>query len=153
MANSGENQVWELTPFVGVGPLRFGMTREEIIANLGEPDMVVHREPLLMESHRGSPAMPIYDAENHLIAAQLVRPGQLTFQDLTLIARPVESVRHDLERRGFAVANDEEGQLVVSELGLHFYAPPVGDDPGIVSSVVAGSRDYETFSADYDAFG
>lgn len=131
---------WELRPYEGAGPLRFGMSRDQVIELLGQPEVVIHREPFLVEAI--GDVHPEYGRDGRLVG--FVTAGSaLAWHGITLTERPVSEVEHDLTAAGVAYEPDEDGP-VVSSLGIEIYAPDDEDyEPRRVQGVLVKSREYD----------
>lgn len=135
---------WELRPFEAIGPLRFGMSRGEVISAIGPPAMVVEKDPVLVEAHDGTNVQATYDPAGRLIAVE-AEPGRVfSYLGIALSGRAVAEVRRDLESRQVANQWDENNSsLVVPALGLSLYAPRESHQPGYVQGVMATTTDYD----------
>lgn len=150
MSQSDERGAWELAPFEAIGPLRMGMTENEVAATLRETPKPlslppgVPRPPTTEEAFRGAGVHVAYDREGRLLAVESVdRP--VTYRGIPLYLRLAEDVRADLERIGVDSApNDEGNGFDVPELGLMLYVPGESDHepPDTVLAVMATRRDY-----------
>lgn len=130
---------WELLPYEGVGPLRFGMSRNQVIDLLGQPRRVLDREPMLVESYPD--VQPIYAPDGRLVAAHTTGAA-LAWHGITLTERPVSEVERELSAAGVPCEPDEDGPAVPS-LGIELYAPDEGYWPGQVQGVLVKSHEYE----------
>lgn len=126
---------WELRPFEGAGPLRFGMSRDQVIELLGQPERVLDREPILLEVN--GDIQPGYDRDGRLIALHTAG-AMLTWHGIALTERPASEVERDLTAAGVPYEADESGPAVPS-LGIELYAPW----PGQVQGVLVKSHEYE----------
>jgi hypothetical protein len=137
-------EVWDLRPFEGAGPLRFGMTRHEVIDVLGEPDLVVADDPLLVEEHDVPRVQLGYDGADHLIALHLVDGHPFRYAGILPVGREVDEVRVLFERQGIRCDLVEDG-IDLFNLGVHLYAPRHSDPDlsCVVQGVLFGTREYE----------
>jgi hypothetical protein len=71
------NRPWVLTPFEGVGPLRFGMTRAEVRQALGEEPRILTTGE---ESYRSAGARVEYDDDGKLELVQVHEPSLVTIR-------------------------------------------------------------------------
>lgn len=126
---------WELRPFEGAGPLRFGMSRDQVIELLGQPGRVLDREPILVEVN--GDVQPGYDHDGRLNALHTAGTA-LTWRGIGLTDRPASEVERDLTAAGVPSEADTSGPAVPS-LGIELYAPW----PGRVQGVLVKSHEYE----------
>lgn len=136
MARTKHGREWDLVPFERVGPLRFGMPRDEVIQTVGQPDRVLRESPLRRESHHAAAVQPTYDPQGNLLAVQVVG-GQLVYAGARLIERPKADVERDLGAAGVQCGRDEEDNVVAPNLGLALYSP--GNE---VEAAMVRRRDY-----------
>lgn len=133
---------WELHPYEGAGPLRFGMSRDEVIRLLGQPRRVIHRGPTLVESN--GDVHPGYDDAGRLIMLHTAG-STLVWQGIRLTDRPVIEVGRDLAAAG--VESEPDGEdlgLIAPRLGIELYAPDDEDySPRRVQGVLVKSHAYE----------
>lgn len=131
---------WELQPYEGAGPLHFGMSRDQVIELLGQPEVVIHRGPTLIEAH--GDVQPGYDRAGRLVMVQTAGSA-LTWHGIILTGRPVKEVGQDLADAGVQYQPDDEGGIAPA-LGIELYAP---DDehywPTRVQGVLVKSHEYE----------
>lgn len=135
---------WDVRPFGGVGPLRFGMSRGEVISAIGPPAMAVETEPVLVEAHNGANVQATYDTDGRLIAVESEPGRAFSYLGIVLVGRAVADVRRDLESRQVVHRWDEaNSSLVAPDLGLSLYAPADSYEPGHVQGVMATRSDYD----------
>lgn len=136
------NQAWQFEPFVGVGPLRFGMTYDETVAALGGektsiaghvPGDAPHRthDAMRLEAAESQSGVTLYydaDASRlHGVAVGLRDSGRsegwqpVEFDGLQLVGRPRELVENLLADR-YAVSHEmyygPAGDFGFGRLGL-----------------------------------
>ena len=133
---------WELHPYKGAGPLRFGMSRADVIKLLGEPRRVIHQAPTLVESN--GDVHPGYDGGGRLIMLHTAGSA-LVWHGITLTDRPLAEVARDLAAAGIESEPDgEELGLIAPRLGIELYAPDDEDYwPRRVQGVLVKSHAYE----------
>lgn len=133
---------WELHPYEGAGPLTFGMTRDQVIELVGQPEVVIHRQPYLVEAI--GEIHPEYH-DGRLIGLHTAG-STLTWHGITLTERPAGDVARDLAAEGVQCEPDEEDVgLVAPALGIALYAPDDDDYPTRwVQGVLVKSREYDT---------
>ena len=145
---------WELTPFEGIGPLRFNMTRADVIARLGEPDVIVDDDPLLpTEGYRDAGVRVTYDQQRRVLVLQTIPGRGVSLRGVVVSGRQVDDIEHDLNEIGIRVQQSDEDpdSVVAPELGMHLYAPADGYRPNAVQGVMATRRDYAEIEAEADA--
>lgn len=150
MPQSDERMAWEVVPFEAIGPLRFGMTREEVATTLGEtpkvspPPQGIKPLPIITEWLDNEWAHAEYDLQGRLLAVESSKQP-IAYRGISLLNRPAADVRADLERLGIgSQANDENNGFDVPELGVMLYVPGESDHepPNTVLAVLAHSREY-----------
>lgn len=136
---------WELHPYEGAGPLRFGMSRREVIDLLGMPQVVIHREPFLVEAV--GDVHPEYSRGDCLVGVVTAGSSPLAWRGIMLTGRPVREVERDLQAAGVEIDDGEDGPVVPS-LGIEIYAPEDDHYPNRgVQGVLVKSREYDTLDA------
>lgn len=98
---------WELHPYEGAGPLRFGMSRREVIDLLGMPQVVIHREPFLVEAV--GDVHPEYSRGDCLVGVVTAGSSPLAWRGIMLTGRPVREVERDLQAAGVEIDDGEDG--------------------------------------------
>lgn len=114
------HEPWTLVPFQSLGPVRFGMTRDEVQAVLGDGVQVSEHRV----AYDAAEAQIEYDDEGRVetISAYPERP--VVVQGATLQGeRPVTEMAAELERLGYQGEDDGEESTVFPALGLALYAP------------------------------
>ncbi|MFB7374820.1 hypothetical protein ACFC0D_33835 [Streptomyces sp. NPDC056222] len=136
-----ERDEWSYSPAVGVGPLRFGMTVDEVVeaaVNLGQTevsdcvrDHAIFSPTWKIEVHRrgvapSPPAVTAYVSQAvglFCIAADAAQGPQVAFDGLPLVGRDMSELESD------AIAYAEA-------MDVHFRYTPEGyagpDDPGVL---------------------
>lgn len=140
---------WELRPFDGIGPVRLGMPRDQVIELLGPPDMVIGREPLLEESYHRPGVQIAFDGDLR-VAAITALPDRPVRWHLGLTGRSTDELTADLARDGHHARLEKLTEsLLVHDLGLILFAPE--ENGGIVEAVTVTRRDYPAVVGDPDA--
>lgn len=124
--------IYEIEPYVGIGPIRLGMTREEVHTTIVE-----EREPAL---HRGRekpgdffPALGLfvdYRAPGVCEFVEFVLSGPLspTFQNQTFLGRSYRLARAWFETYDPDLETDEAG-LISKRFGIALYAGSAEKEP------------------------
>jgi hypothetical protein len=150
MVNTNPRRTWELSPFERVGELQFGMTREQVIEVLGEPDAVLYEQAVRVEGHEDLRVQPCYDPDGRLIAVQLLERTPFSVRGLRPAGRELDEVQRELVCQGVRCQLDRDG-MTLPDLGLQLYAPQYSfPEPRPIEGVLAMSRDYETILAEND---
>src|SRR3982074_1953343 len=129
---------WAIQPFETVGPLDFGMLRDDVIRVLGEPHSTDNIKPSRAESYREAQVWPSYDQTGRLLSVEAILDKELRYGDLSISpGRLVSDVRRDLERAGIPYEwNEDESELAVPTIGVSLYAPSDSYNPGEVQAVL-----------------
>lgn len=116
-----------INPQTGVGPLRFGMLREQVRSALAVPVEIFRRAPedTVADVFKSVWAFAYYDVNGGLEAVEFASPAKVTFNELDILNTPVTQLLGevsradpDLEREGvgftsrsfgFGVWSEEEG--------------------------------------------
>jgi hypothetical protein len=137
---------WELAPFESVGPLRFGMTRDEVIATVGEPQLTRRSKH---DSRFGSDQYQTfragYDRDQRLLSVECNRSQPVSYEGWMLTGRQSSEVEEWAKGHGLTVKRSYEG-MWIRELSLAFWTPE--DDlapPDSILFVLAGRSDYWQF--------
>jgi hypothetical protein len=78
---------WDITPYVGLGPLRFGLTRSEVRALLGDQLSVVKKWPYTNETdaYNGLGLLLEYDKEGRLECLEAFASCPIYYQGTSLL--------------------------------------------------------------------
>ena len=131
---------WEITPYVGIGPLRLGMSRREVEAALDGPGrMFVKSFDPLTEAYAYNDhgAHIYYDKNGAVEFIETFEPCIATFCNVILAGRLVEDVRADLEKIGVQCDSYDCGFRAFG-VGFGVYAPTDEDDIEGVGIFVRG---------------
>jgi len=117
MANNlGE---WEILTHEGVGKLRFGQTRYEVHAILGEPSKAYRKTPSDTSNTEFYEAVGLHlrYAPNETLEGIDAGPlSRVVFQGMSLINMPMDNAVRELERRGYT-----HRDYVFDDAGLALY--------------------------------
>lgn len=131
------NEPWVLTPFEGVGPLRFGMTPEQVRQALGEEPRVLTTGE---ESYRGAGVRVEYDGDERLELIQAHERRTVSYRGLALRpGLPLDAVVQVLQGVGLTERDDGEGARWFEDDGFYLYAPE-----GRLEGVGLFPRGYDT---------
>jgi len=144
MGNAGsifdgqEHTKWSYEPFVKVGPLRFGMTHEEVASELGEPlAACTYREGIAQNAYFGGiqPKVFAYYGDSGQLACVAIdaRLGpQVDLNGLQLVGRVPSQIEDDFIDYAVAhgvhqVSMSQEGDPGADEFGIVLRAQRAGD--------------------------
>lgn len=145
---------WKLRPFDGLGPLRFGMTREEVHGVLGLPDQARQdgEEAPPEEDYFSAGVGLVYSTGQRLVGVEANPLREVVWDGVRVTGQPVQLFRQEIERRGVATEWDEvEETLRVPGAGLQLYAPSqtTAFPPRTIQGVLCESRDYAEVAENY----
>lgn len=145
---------WKLRPFDGVGPLRFGMTREEVHDVLGPPDRARQdREEVPAEEDYFSAGVGlVYSTGGRLVGVEANPQREVFWDGFRVTGQPVQDFREEIEGRGVETEWDEvEETLRVPGAGLQLYAPSqtTAFTPRTIQGVLCESHDYAEVADKY----
>lgn len=125
----GERECWSFTALVGVGPLRFGMTPQDVAAALGTTPGMSGQGA----GHFTGIGVTTYDRHERLegVAVDALRGPQVTLDGTALVAQ-VPSVMEDwildhIGTRGLDLCYTHAGDPGSADLGLILRAQRAGD--------------------------
>lgn len=130
---------WQIEPFVGVGPLTFGMTRDAVRQQLNEEPRVIVKNPghSPMEQYPRSGFQAHYDSLDKLELVEFYPHALVKIGGIELLGRELEAVRRDLARVGLSARDDGVGDIMYDSQGFGLYL-----EGGEIASVSAFSREY-----------
>ena len=130
---------WQIEPFVGVGPLTFGMARDSVRQQLNEEPRVIVRKvghpPL--EQYPRSGLQAYYDSLGRLELVAFYPHGLVEIGGIELLGRELDAVLRDLARVGLSARDDGVGDIMYDSQGFGLYI-----EGGEIASVSAFSREY-----------
>ena len=116
---------WEVLPFDGLGPLRFGMTAVDVEGALGVAPIRFKKgeseEPTLAFNSLGVHAY--FDDDGILNFIEVFSPCRVWFRGLELIGSDSATLRSSLAESGFTVRADGQGGCWVDSAGFALFAP------------------------------
>lgn len=137
--------VVEIRSRTGIGPIRLGMTREEVRRALGVPFTGFWKAPSSEAPTDAFDEIPVhvhYDISYRCEAVEVADPGAATFLGEELLGRPFEEVLAWLRGLDPDLEVDADG-LTSRELGLGLYAPGNNKETGIpVEAVIVFADGY-----------
>ena len=134
-----------IEPYVGVGPVRFGMPRAEVRRVLG-PDTPVTKKlfvsPLARDTFGDTGVHVYYKEPDVCEAIELFPPAVATLHDQTLLGRPYREVERWLRQLDPSSTLDPTG-LRSKHLGVGVYVPSAFKAPNDpVEGVIAFDQGY-----------
>ena len=118
---------WTIRPNVGVGPLRFGMTRQEVRRTIGaQPtgSATVPRSSSPTDDFLEQGLHIYYDDSDHCMAIEMAMPATPILEGRPILGEPFCVVRDWLSALDPAIETDDDG-LTSKALGSGLYAPAV----------------------------
>lgn len=134
----------EIEPYVGVGPIRLGMTRDEVRCVLPVPAerFQKFRDAPPLYRVRNPSLMVHYDANDICEAVELALPGSPTLLGRELLGQSFEALRDWFEQQDPDIGVDGDG-LISKKLGVSLYAPASSGKPHPpVEGVIVFRRGY-----------
>jgi hypothetical protein len=137
---------FEITPYIGVGPMAFGMTREEIRRGLGAPVESFMKTPTSAAPTDAFDTLGIHvhhTSDERCEAVEFFRAlTGPTFRGQRLLGRPFAEIERWLRMIDPDVRSDSSG-LTSLLFGFGLYAPSALDDPqSSVEGVIVFRRGY-----------
>jgi hypothetical protein len=134
----------ELEPYIGVGPIKLGMTKEEVQSLFGGKTKSFKKTPdvRVLSDLIEAGVCVHYDDEGRAEAIELATPQEPTLDGRRLLGRPFSEVRAWLQALDLDLEVDASG-AESRRVGISLYAPGVNKDPDQpVEGVMVFSRDY-----------
>lgn len=136
---------WTILSFEGVGPVRFGMTREEIRQTLNaevEEFRKSAESPTLSDLFIHHDAVAFYDIDYRLEAMEFGDTADLTWNGTTLTGRPLKAILENVRGNSNEVEIDFDG-VTFHDLGFGVWSPGwLEDDSEMPQAVIAFRRGY-----------
>jgi len=134
-----------IIPYESVGPIRFGMTREDVRKTLALPYTSFRKS---QESKTTSDAFDdegiyVYYRESETVeAVEMALPAHPILKGVELLGRPYRDVSAFIESLDPGTTKDDSG-LTSFKLGAGLYAPGAAKEPiEPVESVIVFDKDY-----------
>jgi hypothetical protein len=142
---------FEITPYRGVGPLTFGLSKEEVRALLGPPEEEFARNPEFRPDctewiYDGSRCFISFDPLRGCVEIMLTPPADPRFAGVRLLGMGASEAWAELRRLDPSAFVDETGCHTSRLLGVNVHAPDVGtewDEPGVPALSVLVFNDPE----------
>ena len=136
---------WDIVSYVGVGPLRFGASRDQIRLVLQQPWDAFKRTPSDITETDGffqSSLFVYYDPDYRCEAIELSAPFDPSFDGFSLIGKPFSEILDWTKTRDSEVVIRRAG-LMSPKFGFRVYAPSCAKNPADpVQSVIVFQRGY-----------
>ncbi|MFN8575171.1 MAG: hypothetical protein U0132_24165 [Gemmatimonadaceae bacterium] len=126
---------YEIRPFLGVGMIRFGQPRDDVVRLLGTPSRTFRKVPFATSDTDAFDAagLHVYYDRGYLVESiDAVAPSAISFDGISFLGRAVEDVVRAMAERGY-----KDDSLTFNEVGISLY-----DEGGIVKCVTAFPRGY-----------
>ena len=143
---------FELETFVGAGPIRFGMTGQEVRRLLPGPLRSVKRTPRVSvpSDHFLDLGVIVNYKEPGIVnSIEFSRPSNPIFRGVSLFNEPLDRARSFLQSQDSKLEIDSDG-FTSHLLGLGIYAlmpDPEEGEPGEMISIIVFERGYYGISA------
>lgn len=136
-----------MVPYQGVGPIKFGMTREAVRKAAGEPVHPFRKNMFSLtdtDEFTKARVHVFYEAVNDTVEAiEIWQPARPTLGGETMLDKPIDQLRHELLETDPDLMEETVGELRSDRLGLCVWAPTADADPGRPArSVMAFCRHY-----------
>jgi hypothetical protein len=134
----------EIRPYDGVGPIRLGMSREEVRQALPVPAERFQKFPGAppIDRVRNPSLMVHYDHEDICEAIEVAQPGEPTLMGQELLGRSFDHLRAWFNEQDPHLHVDGDG-LISKKLGVGLYAPAAPNGPhSLVEGVIVFRHGY-----------
>lgn len=124
---------WSIESFERVGPVRFGMSREEVAAALGGSGTEFQKgfSDTLTEAFNGVGLHVYYDREGHVEFVEAFPPAEPSYNGVPLMRSDAKAILADLDRLGLKPRDDGQGGLWFDEPGFALFAPDGEKNEGV----------------------
>lgn len=124
---------YQITPYESVGPIKFGMTQQEVQATLNEPYRIFRRGPFAKgDTEAYVQCFVNYDAAGLCNAVEFFGDAVVLFNGKSLFTLSCAELRKLL-----APVEDNDSGFISFEYGIGVYAPYEEDEPDKVESIIA----------------
>jgi hypothetical protein len=143
---------FEIEAFVGAGPIRFGMTQQEVRRLLPGPVVSFKRSPKVLvpsDDFTDFDVIVNYKKPGIVDSIEFARGSNPVFRGVALFNESVDGARLFLQSEDPTLEVDSDG-FTSHVLGVGVYAlmpDPEEGDPGEIVSVIAFERGYYSTSA------
>ncbi|HXB57972.1 MAG TPA: hypothetical protein VNU95_00295 [Candidatus Acidoferrales bacterium] len=135
----------EIEPYVGIGPIKFGMTIDEVRNFIKDPPKSFLKGPastIPTDAFDGLGLHVFYKKPGVCNAVEMFLPASPTFQGQRLIKRSFNESLSWLQNMDDAVKVDQCGATSF-KFGIGLYAPEIKeDDSAPIEAVIVFERDY-----------
>ena len=135
----------EIKCLIGVGPIRFGMSPDEVRVTLGAEFESFKRTPAsdyLCDHFHELGCFVYYDGERLVEAVELAEPAKPTLDGINLLSASFKNVIENIKRIDPDVSAESDG-FTSLRLGLGGWAPSAEDEPDdALKSIVVFSEGY-----------
>jgi hypothetical protein len=116
---------WAIQPFQSVGPLRFGMERDEVRQILEEPPKEFKKgfSENVTEAYDQAGVHVYYDSSGSVEFIEAFPPANPVYEGVDLMRSDTRAVLADLAQLGLRPRDDEEGGLWFEDRGFVLFAP------------------------------
>ena len=139
--DDADREHWDYTPFTNIGPLRFGMTHDQVVAALGGASAITQLGGHSPAGHAGDHWAQFYEVAVTTyygnsetlsgVAIDALHGPQVTIGGIRLVGRvPSELAREFVDyavSRGVSAVYSQQGDPGADELGLVLRAQRAGD--------------------------
>ena len=125
----------EIRPFLGIGAIRFGQSRADVLQQLGVPTRTFKKVPFATTDTDAFNAIGLivaYDPRYLVESVDAVAPAAISFDGLSFLGRAVEDIVRAMGGRGY-----KHNSLTFDEVGISLY-----EEAGIITSVTAFPSGY-----------
>ncbi|CAM2010538.1 hypothetical protein [Acanthopleuribacter pedis] len=123
----------DMHPYQGVGPIQFGMTREQVRKAASEPAHPFRKNMFSLcdtDEFTKARVHVFYEAEGDTVEAiEIWQPAKPTLGGATLLDKPIVLLRQQLLETDPEMAEEKVGELQSDKLGLCVWAPTADADP------------------------
>jgi hypothetical protein len=138
-------KVIQIVPYTSAGPIRLGMTMEEVRKTLGTPFTSFQRdaEAKIPSDAFDSEGIYIYYKEPGVVeAVELAPPARAILKNTEPLGKPYSEISSFIKSLDPSAEEDEAG-LTSFELGVGLYAPSAQKEPQLpVESVIVFEKGY-----------
>jgi hypothetical protein len=105
---------WNILPFDGAGPLRFGQTREEVRAQIGSDCTTFKKTPSsnsTTDSYEQLGVHLYFDCDGRLEFIETFPPCEIVYRGVPVSRREVETTLAELRQSELQVKQEEDGYI------------------------------------------
>ncbi|MGV2873825.1 hypothetical protein [Colwellia sp. E150_009] len=123
-------ETFEVKPFVGIGPIKLGSTREEIEQILGDPDTCLDREGVIQLFYKGFCIHLNAKGKAEFIAASFDKNYAVTFLGMDLLREKALVLIENISKTYEYDDNDFElgYSYIYQDIQLGFYRPTMPEN-------------------------